>query len=302
MDLKQLRYLVEIAKHRSMTLASKRIFISQPTISNALKNLEEELGVELFIRNKSGISMTPFGQEVVVRAKSILEEVGAIQSKAQIAKKPANVFAGTLMIYTVSSINHTILPDILEAYKRQYPHVSFNVIETDLEEIVIQVQRKKNSIALVAIENYIVEHYQLDSVVNYVPLVQERMFVYAAKNSPIFKYKSISMKKILAYPLVIYDVNTWADESLRPYGKANVLLKSNDMALGFKMVAESHAVGFASNMVINKGAFFDSSLVSYIPIENQIQYYIGYMYSKEKELEAPLLEFINIFKFHLNSI
>ncbi|MCA9876696.1 MAG: LysR family transcriptional regulator, partial [Thermomicrobiales bacterium] len=101
MTLTELRYIVAVARHRHFGKAAEACFVSQPTLSVAIKKLEEELQIQIFERGGSEIGITPIGQSVVEQAQRVLEEASAIREIAQQGKDP---LAGPLrvgVIYTI---------------------------------------------------------------------------------------------------------------------------------------------------------------------------------------------------------
>ena len=81
MTLTQLRYAIMVANSSSMNEAARNLFISQPSLSTAIKELEEEIGVELFRRTNRGISVTPEGEEFLGYARQVVEQYALIESK-----------------------------------------------------------------------------------------------------------------------------------------------------------------------------------------------------------------------------
>ena len=83
MTLNELRYIVAVARERHFGRAAEACFISQPTLSVAVKKLEDELGISLFERRKGEVSITPIGEQVVSQAQRVLEEAGNIRRIAR---------------------------------------------------------------------------------------------------------------------------------------------------------------------------------------------------------------------------
>ena len=81
MTLTQLRYIITVAESKSMNKAAKKLFISQPSLSSAIKELEEEIGIEVFIRNNKGVFTTTEGEEFIGYARQVVEQYGLIETK-----------------------------------------------------------------------------------------------------------------------------------------------------------------------------------------------------------------------------
>ena len=112
MTLTELRYVVAVARERHFGRAAEACFVSQPTLSVAIKKLEEELDVKLFERGASEVSVTPLGEEIVRQAQSVIEQAAAIK---EIAKRGKDPLSGPLRL----GIIYTIGPYLLPMFVRQ---------------------------------------------------------------------------------------------------------------------------------------------------------------------------------------
>ena len=102
MTLTELRYIVAVARERHFGRAAEACFVSQPTLSVAIKKLEEELEIKLFERGNNEVTVTPLGEEIVRQAQAVIEQAAAIK---EIAKRGKDPLAGPLrlgIIYTTS--------------------------------------------------------------------------------------------------------------------------------------------------------------------------------------------------------
>ena len=110
MTLTELRYIVAVARERHFGRAAEACFVSQPTLSVAVKKLEDELDVRLFERGSSEITVTPLGEEIVRQAQSVLEQAQAIK---EIAKRGKDPLAGPLRLGVIYTIGPYLLPDLV---------------------------------------------------------------------------------------------------------------------------------------------------------------------------------------------
>ena len=102
MTLNELRYIVAVAQERNFGRAAQRSFISQPALSVAIQKLEEELGVQLFERAKSEVTVTPAGERIVEQAQKVLEEAARIRDIAQAGRNQLVGLFRLGVIYTCS--------------------------------------------------------------------------------------------------------------------------------------------------------------------------------------------------------
>jgi len=126
MTLNELRFIVAVAQERNFRRAAERSFISQPALSLAIQKLEEELGLKIFERGKSDITVTPVGTAIVEQAQRVLEEAERIR---EIAAQGKNQLAAPLRIGIIHSVGPYLLPDLIPALKKVAPHMALDVEE-----------------------------------------------------------------------------------------------------------------------------------------------------------------------------
>ena len=110
MTLTELKYIVAVAREKHFGRAAEGCFVSQPTLSVAIKKLEDELEVKLFERSANEVSVTPLGEEIVRQAQSVLEQAAAIK---EIAKRGKDPLAGPLRLGVIYTIGPYLLPDLV---------------------------------------------------------------------------------------------------------------------------------------------------------------------------------------------
>jgi len=110
MTLTELKYIVAVAREKHFGRAAEACFVSQPTLSVAIKKLEDELEVKLFERSANEVAVTPLGDEIVRQAQSVLEQAAAIK---EIAKRGKDPLAGPLRLGVIYTIGPYLLPDLV---------------------------------------------------------------------------------------------------------------------------------------------------------------------------------------------
>jgi LysR family hydrogen peroxide-inducible transcriptional activator len=120
MTLTELRYIVAVARERHFGRAAEACFVSQPTLSVAIKKLEEELDLKIFERGGSEVSVTPLGEEIVRQAQSVLDQAGAIK---EIAKRGKDPLAGALRLGIIYTIGPYLLPELVKHTIEKYPQM-----------------------------------------------------------------------------------------------------------------------------------------------------------------------------------
>ena len=126
MTLTELRYVVAVARERHFGHAAQACFVSQPTLSVAVKKLEEELGVQLFERGPGEVSVTAVGQRVVEQAQRVLEEAARVKELAQAGHDP---LAGTLRLGAIYTIGPYLLPKLIPVLRKKAPSMQLMIQE-----------------------------------------------------------------------------------------------------------------------------------------------------------------------------
>src|SRR3954471_8935541 len=120
MTLTELRYIVALARERHFGRAAEKCFVSQPTLSVAIKKLEEELGVTLFERHTAEVTVTPLGARIVAQAQRVLEETAAIK---HIAAQGKDQLATPLRVGAIYTVGPYLLPQLIPAIHKRAPQM-----------------------------------------------------------------------------------------------------------------------------------------------------------------------------------
>lgn len=120
MTLTELKYIVAVARERHFGKAAEACHVSQPTLSVAVKKLEDELEVKLFERSANEVSVTPLGEEIIRQAQTVLEQAAGIK---EIAKRGQDPLAGPLRLGVIYTIGPYLLPDLVRQVIARTPQM-----------------------------------------------------------------------------------------------------------------------------------------------------------------------------------
>ena len=148
MTLNELRYIVAVAHARNFRRAAERCFISQPALSLAIRKLEDELGVQLFERSRTDVSVTPAGHAVIEQAQRALEEIARIKTVAQQGR---DQLLGTLRLGIIYTIAPYLLPDLIPVLHRRAPHMPLEVEENLTGHLETLLRNGRIDAAIVAL-------------------------------------------------------------------------------------------------------------------------------------------------------
>lgn len=198
MNLHQLRFVREAVRQNfNLTEAAKALFTSQPGVSKAIIELEEELGVDIFARHGKRIrGLTEPGRAVLTSVELIMQEIDGLK---RIGKEFAAQDSGSFTIATTHTQARYILPKVVQAFMQKYPKVRLSLLQGNPKQIAEMVMRDQADLAIAteAIAG-------IDGLVS-LPCYQWEHVVVVPPDHPLLKLKLITLEEIAHYPLITYD-------------------------------------------------------------------------------------------------
>jgi len=294
--MEELYYLVDLSKTKSINRTAERIHVSQPAISKSLNKLEDELGVKLFSRSHQGVYLTEAGEIAVEMANEIIKNIDDYKSKLKIYSDKSSMLPENLSVYAVPAISNGILLDILTDFCKAFPNV--NVTEKDLEvpNILEDVKVGKADLGIIRIVDGL---FEIDENEFYMEkLFHDKLVVCTRKSSSLSKRKSISLKELVKYPIILYYSDSFIKHFLKETANAKVTLNSNNFSIFKKTVMEGLAAGIITEFMATSALKqeFDSQEIIRIPISDNIKIGYGWVRSKKYPFSIAAQEFVKILK------
>jgi LysR family hydrogen peroxide-inducible transcriptional activator len=184
--LTELRYIVAVARERHFGRAAEACFVSQPTLSVAIKKLEEELDVKLFERGATEVSVTPLGEEIVRQAQSVLEQAGAIKEIAKRGKDPLSGPLGLGVIYTIGPY---LLPMLVKQMIQRVPQMPL-VLQENFTVKLLEMLRTGELDAAIMAEPF------PDTGLAVAPLYDEPFVIAVPASHPLARRKAIPAEEL----------------------------------------------------------------------------------------------------------
>ncbi|MDL2339586.1 MAG: LysR substrate-binding domain-containing protein [Pseudomonadota bacterium] len=186
MTLTELRYIVAVARERHFGRAAEACFVSQPTLSVAIKKLEEELDVKLFERGSNEVSVTPLGGEIVRQAQTVIEQAAGIKEIARRGKDPVS---GPLRLGVIYTIGPYLLPDLVRQAIDLVPRMPLMLQENFTVKLLDMLRTGELDAAILA------EPFP-DAGLAIAPLYDEPFMVAVPKKHPLARRKRISAEEL----------------------------------------------------------------------------------------------------------
>ena len=226
MKLQQLRYLQAVVKHGlNLSEAAAALHTSQPGISKQIRQLEDELGVDILVRNgKRVVDVTTPGRVVVDIVERVLQD---IENLKQVGREFRDQAAGTLTVATTHTQARYSLPRVVSAFKQQYPNVRLTLKQGSPPQLAEMVMAGEADIAIAteALDQY----PKLLALAGY----QWRHCVVVPELHPLLKEKRVTLEMLARYPIITYDTafagRSHIDEAFRAQGLApDIVLSAVD--------------------------------------------------------------------------
>lgn len=203
MTLQQLKYLVTVAECKNITEAAEKLFISQPSLSASLHNLEEEMGVTAFVRSNKGVAVTREGEELLSYARNLLEQADIMKDRFCSDNNRKPKFSVSCQHYSFA-VNAFV--DVVNEYDAD--EYSFILRETQTGEIIDDVAGGNSEIGVL----YLSESNEevLTKLLKKNDLLFEEIFVasphiFISKNHPLAEKDKITLDELKAYPYLVYE-------------------------------------------------------------------------------------------------
>ena len=232
MTLAQLRYAITVAGASSMNEAARKLFISQPSLSAAIKELEEEVGVELFKRTNRGISVTLEGEEFIGYARQVVEQYNLIESKYILKENTKKKFGVSMQHYTfaVKAFVEMVKQFGMDEYE-------FEIHETKTYDVIEDVKNCKSEIGILYLNDFnkkVLTKLFHESAVEFHESLKCHIYVYLWKGHPLASKEEITLEELEEYPCLSFDQGHnnsfyFAEEVLSTYDYKR-LIKANDRA------------------------------------------------------------------------
>ena len=198
MTLIQLKYIITVAEEKSMNEAAKKLFISQPSLSSAIKEIEEEIGFNVFKRSNKGVIITPEGEEFVGYARQVVEQYTLLETKYIEKQRTKKKFGVSTQHYTfaVNAFIEMVKQFGMEEYE-------FAIRETKTHEIIEDVKNFKSEIGILYLNEFnkkVLNKIFAESGMEFHPLLDCHIYVYISKNHPLANKKLITLQELQDYP------------------------------------------------------------------------------------------------------
>ncbi|MBM7666757.1 LysR family transcriptional activator of glutamate synthase operon [Solibacillus kalamii] len=225
MELRQLRYFVEVAEREHISEAAEHLHVAQSAISRQIANLEEELGTPLFERIGRNVKLTPVGKIFLEHCITALKGIDFAAKQVEEYLDPAK---GTIKIGFPTSLASYVLPTVISAFKKEYPEISFHLRQGSYKYLIDAVKNRELNLALLG------PLPPKDEAINTTVLFSENIHALLPATHPLAKKESINLVDLRHDQFVLfpegYILNKVAVDACRSVGfMPNITTEGEDM-------------------------------------------------------------------------
>ncbi|MGH3247313.1 MAG: LysR family transcriptional regulator [Trebonia sp.] len=199
MELRQLRYAVAVATHRHFTRAAAAVPVAQPALSHQIKLLEQELGVELFERSRSGTRLTQAGEIFILRARRAMAEMDAAREEIAALK---GLTAGRLVLGAMQALAGLDLPRLIAAFHAAYPGVDVSLREESARDMLTLAARGEIDLAIAALD------IEPPAGLEAIPLVREPVLVAMPAAHPLAALETVPVRQLRGDTFIFFKPGT----------------------------------------------------------------------------------------------
>ena len=298
MRIQQLQYLEKIVESGSINEAAKALFLSQPSLSNAIKELEQEMDLQLLVRQKSGVSLTNEGREFMIYARQILDQVKLMEAKYKQHTVRKQAFSVSAQHYAF--VVHAFVDLIKQVDAEEY---QFTLRETETQNILEDVMSFKSSLGILYLNKFnrqVLTKLFKEKKLKFTPLFKAKPHVFVCRDNPLAQKSSVKLRDLEDYPYLSYEQGQensfyFAEEILSTLNR-KMHIKVSDRATIFNLMVGLNGYTISSGIISSE--LNDDKIIA-IPLEVDDMMTLGYLMPQQVEPSPITRQYLDLLRANL---
>ncbi|URZ87593.1 LysR family transcriptional regulator [Floricoccus penangensis] len=298
MRIQQLIYLEKIAEKGSINEAAKELFLTQPSLSNAIKELESEMEIQLLLRTKNGVSLTPEGREFLVYSRQILDQVNLLEEKYKNKSPRKQAFSVSAQHYAF--VVHAFVELVKSINSDEY---QLTLRETETQNILDDLTNFKSEIGVLYLNSFnrqVLSKLFKEKGLIFTPLFDAKPHVFISRYNPLAKQKSIKLEDLEDYTYLSYEQGEnnsfyFSEEILSTWDR-KMEIKVSDRATIFNLMVGLNGYTISSGIISSE--LNDDKIVA-IPLEYEDTIQFGWLKQEQRELSPTGNKYLDLLKEHI---
>ncbi|MGI6334152.1 MAG: LysR family transcriptional regulator [Saccharofermentanales bacterium] len=291
MTLQQLKYIIKIVECGSITEAAKQLFISQPSLSNAVKELETELGIEIFYRTTKGVSLSVDGAEFLSYARQVIEQTALLEQR-YLGKKPSKLLCSISTQHYAFAVNAFV--NLLLAL--DVDEYEFMLRETRTYEIIEDVKNLRSELGIIYLSDFnekVLKKLLKENRLVFHPLFKADPHIFISSAHPLAKKELVTLDDLEDYPFLAFEQGEYnsfyfSEEILSTLPRKKTIYVS-DRATLFNLLIGLNGYTICTG-VLNSN--LNSDNIISVPLETDESMLVGWIANEKAHLSAIASDYI----------
>ena len=295
MTLQQLKYAIEIARCGSITKATRKLFVSQPSLSNAIMELENEIGITIFNRTNRGITISSEGAEFLAYAKQVIEQVELLEGHYSGKKQLKQNFSASTQHYAfaVSAFVNLIKKYNLDEYE-------FALRETKTYEIMEDVRNLKSEIGILYLNEFnskVINKFLRENNLIFTELFEAKPHVFISSENPLASKSYVTMDDLKNYPYLFFEQGEYNSFYFSEEIQSTVTHKKSitvsDRATLFNLLIGLNGYTISTGVISND---LNGNNIISVPLQLEEEIVVGYIIHEKVASSKIALDYIDSLK------
>lgn len=274
MRLEQLQQIIEIEKQQSISKAARALYMAQPTLSGSLNSLEDEIGIQLFERNPSGVVPTAEGKEILQIAKQIIEGCSYILNY----RTQSREIYGEVKLMITQAYGF-LFSDILLEFKNRYPKAELNLQVSTPEKIIEALTHGTSNIGVTLWELLPEQNQQVlkEADLQYETFGSHPMMLYVSQDNRFAENDSVTLQELRQEQFIAYSPSYWAATNRQIQADSEALVM-NDQENLKRIISTGQAIALMPETFAVRDLYYEQGLIKRIPIKDSENFSTGVDY------------------------
>ena len=276
MTLQQLKYVITVAETGTITEDAKKLYISQPSLTNAIHDLEKEMNVEIFHRTNKGIDISKEGEDFLGYARQVLEQAAILEDKYKNGSGGKKQFCVSTQHYSFA-VNAFV--DLIQQYGQE--EYDFSLRETQTYEIIEDVAKMKSEIGILFLNEFnekVLRKLMKANDLEFHPLFTARPHVFISRRHPLADHTIITNEELEAYPYLSFEQGEhnsfYFSEEIFSTTERKKNIRVRDRATLFNLLIGLNGYTVCSGVIDRN---LNGEDIIAVPLQDESEMQIGYL-------------------------
>ncbi len=292
MNLSQLYYFRKLAQLQHYTKAAKELYITQPSLSDSISSLEQELGLSLFQKEGRNVKLTKYGKELYEYVDAALNE---LDKGIAVAKSKSGLLGGVIDLGCIPTILGDYVPSVLTRYREIYPKVSFNIYQGHTLRLLDELKKGTYDVAFCSKTE--------DTELEFIPILAQRLILVVRADHPLAQKESVMLEELSDYSLTTYretiPIGKIVRTVLRNKGVEASFSYDDEISIGGVVMATNQAAIAADTPYLSQFGYIKKIIISDIPEDTRLVYMV---YSKKNYMTKATEDFMEFLVKHARQL